>query len=55
MEMSGKLQAPAALAPGRNTGITQLRGWVDFRVNLDILKKQKFCPYLDTNPIPLSV
>jgi len=46
MEMSGSLQASAALPPGRNPGTDLIGGWENLRAGLEVLKRKKISfPY----------
>ena len=48
MEVSGQLQALAALSPGRTPGTHGLEGWVGPKGGLDDLEKKKIsCPCRD--------
>jgi hypothetical protein len=54
LEVSGQLQAPAALPRGKAPG-TPWIGWVDPRAGLDDLEKRKIWPYRDSNSNPSVV
>ena len=49
MEVSGKLDASAAWAPGKNPGTQWTGGWVGPEAGLEVLKKRKISSLLKTN------
>jgi len=41
MRVTSQIHAPAALSPGRPSGIHRIRGWVDTRAGLDAWRTER--------------
>jgi hypothetical protein len=53
MEKCSELHAPAALFLEKNTGCWQIGSFLGPKTGLNVLqKKEVFCPYWDSIPIP---
>jgi hypothetical protein len=58
MEVSGQLQAQAALPQGKDPGTHWTGGWVGSRAGLDAVEQRKIsCPCRESNPAvqPVSI
>jgi hypothetical protein len=55
MKERGLLHAPTTLTLGKQPMISMVQEWVGTTGGLDIMKKNIFCPYQESNPDSVQV